>query len=242
MESTDEISLELETTVPTDLSLSPDEGKGLRSRGHEKRKLNRQIYEKKQLLHDIQVLKIELSQKSLLLDNMKAEYMQRVEDLEEKYGESQHQRQLLQTRLENELLIQREESKKRQNVVLQELELILKRQKQLEEANERLQERAIDIKKSLKDLDLTEGQYHELKGQHEDEMSLKHFVAVKKIKIEFLECFKAKSGIFIVLSVEIIRSCETMETGERATAISVQKHERRTAQVSDGTRQVHRCE
>ena len=109
MESTDEISLDLETTVPTDLSLSPDETAGIRSRVHEKRKINRQIYEKKQLLHDIQVLKIELSQKGLLLDNMKAEYMQRVEDLEEKYGESQHQRQLLQTRLENELLIQREE-------------------------------------------------------------------------------------------------------------------------------------
>ena len=178
MESADEISLDLETTVPTDLSLSPDDANSRRIRVGDKRRVNSHLYEKKQLQHDIQVLKIELSQKGLLLDNIKAEYMQKVEDLEERYGESQHQRQLLQARLENELLIQREESKKRQDVVLKELELILKRQKHLEDTNERLQERAMDIKKGLKDLDLTEGQYCDLKGEHEEDMSLKNFVAV----------------------------------------------------------------
>ena len=50
------------------------------------------------MLHDLQVCKIELSQKSLLLDNLKAEYMQKVEELEEKLSETQHQKHILQAR------------------------------------------------------------------------------------------------------------------------------------------------
>ena len=179
MESTDDFSLDLETTVPTDLSLSPDETNEVIQRNEERRKrIHKQLYERKQLLHDIQVLKIELSQKSLLLDNVKSEYMQKVDDLEEKLGESQHQRQILHARLESELKIQQDESKKRQEIVQKELNSILKRQQQLEETNQRLQEKAVDIRRSLKDLELTDGQYHDVRAQPEEEMSLKDFVAV----------------------------------------------------------------
>ena len=178
MESTEDFSLDLETTVPTDLSLSPDETSDFGAYNERKKKLSKQLYERKQLLHDIQVLKIELSQKGLLLDNLKSEYMQKVEDLEEKLGESQHQRQILQARLESELKIHQSESHKRQEIVQHELDSILKRQKQLEETNQRLQEKAVDIRRSLKDLELTEGQYHGVKALSEENMSLKDFVAV----------------------------------------------------------------
>lgn len=70
MESED---ISLETTVRTidDVS-SSDEQRG----GSEK--VTRQLIERKELLHTIQLLKIDLSQKNLLLDNMKADYMSKV--------------------------------------------------------------------------------------------------------------------------------------------------------------------
>lgn len=71
MESED---ISLETTVrTTDDVSSSDEQRG----GPEK--VTRQFIEKKELLHTIQLLKIDLSQKNLLLDNMKADYMSKVE-------------------------------------------------------------------------------------------------------------------------------------------------------------------
>lgn len=71
MESED---ISLETTVrTTDDVSSSDEQRG----GSEK--VTRQFIERKELLHTIQLLKIDLSQKNLLLDNMKADYMSKVE-------------------------------------------------------------------------------------------------------------------------------------------------------------------
>ena len=54
----------------------------------------------------------------------------------------------------------------------------MKRQQQLERTNERLQEKAIDIRRSLQDLELSEGRYHQLKAHNEAELTLKDIVAV----------------------------------------------------------------
>lgn len=174
---TDEISLE--TTVPTDLSVSADDTDvDLQHNFDKKKRISKQLLERKQLLHDLQVVKIELSQKSLLLDNLKADSIQKIEELEEKLTDSQHQKQILQARLESQLKIQQEESRRRQEVIQRELDTILKRQHQLEATNARLQERAGDVRRSLKDLELTENQYLDLKGQNEEETSLRDYVAV----------------------------------------------------------------
>ena len=84
----------LETSLPTDMTLSPDhsEAEGKRK----KRYLTKQLIERKQLLHDMQLLKIEVSQKNLALENMKAEHVQLVEELEEKLHDATHQKQILQ--------------------------------------------------------------------------------------------------------------------------------------------------
>ena len=174
---TDEISLE--TTVPTDLSVSADDTDVDLQHGFDRKKrISKQLLERKQLLHDLQVLKIELSQKSLLLDNPKADSIQKIEELEEKLTDALHQRQILQARLESQLKIQQEDARRRQEVIQRELDTILKRQHQLEARNERLQERAGDVRRSLKDLELTENQYLDFKGQNEDEISLRDYVAV----------------------------------------------------------------
>ena len=97
---TDEISLE--TTVPTDFSVSADDTDVDIHHGiDKKKKISKQLLERKQLLHDLQVVKIELSQKSLLLDNLKADSIQKIEELEEKLSDALHQKQILQARLEN---------------------------------------------------------------------------------------------------------------------------------------------
>lgn len=67
--------LSLETTVPTteDVSSSDEQRNG-------SQKVTRQLIERKELLHTLQLLKIELSQKNLIIDNMKADHMSKVPD------------------------------------------------------------------------------------------------------------------------------------------------------------------
>ena len=177
---TDEISLE--TTVPTDFSVSADDTDVDIHHGiDKKKKISKQLLERKQLLHDLQVVKIELSQKSLLLDNLKADSIQKIEELEEKLSDALHQKQILQARLETQLKIQQEEARRRHEIIQKELDTILKRQHHLEATNERLRERAGDVRRSLKDLEVTENQYLDLKGQNEEEISLRDYVAVSII-------------------------------------------------------------
>uniref|UniRef100_T1IU59 Progesterone-induced-blocking factor 1 n=1 Tax=Strigamia maritima TaxID=126957 RepID=T1IU59_STRMM len=168
----------LETTIPTDFTLSPesDEGK------HSKLTLKQQL-ERKQLLHDLQLLKIELSHKSNIIDNMKAEYMTKVDDLEEKMADVQHQKQVIQARLEAQLKLHEEESKRRLMQNRKEMEIILRKQEDLEETNARLQERAGDIKRTLRELELSEDQYYQLKTLTPDLLSLKDYIAMRIYEI-----------------------------------------------------------
>ena len=85
---------------------------------------------------------------------------------------------MLQTRLESQLHIEQDEARRRQDQIQRELENILRRQQQLESTNERLQEKAVDIRRTLNDLELSEGQYTNLRAQSDDDLSLKDFVAV----------------------------------------------------------------
>ncbi|XP_078077699.1 progesterone-induced-blocking factor 1 [Mustelus asterias] len=164
--------ISLETTVPTDDISSSEEREATT-------KVTKQLIERKELLHNLQLLKIELSQKNLIIDNLKVEYLTKIEDLEERLNDSLHQKQLLQVRLENQLKVQQDDARRRQDLRKQEMETILERQKQLEETNQQLQERAGDIRRSLRDLELTEDQYAELKTRSEDQLSIPEYVSVR---------------------------------------------------------------
>ncbi|XP_074649605.1 progesterone-induced-blocking factor 1-like [Tubulanus polymorphus] len=172
----------LETSEPiTDFTLSPDETSdpGARRRDRKSR-ITKQLLEKKQLSHDLQLLKIELSQKTLVIDNMKAEHMQKMEELEEQLADVVHQKQILQARLEAQLKITQDESKHRQDQIRREMESIMDRQRSLEDANEKLSERAGNVRRTLRgDLMIAESEYDELKLQDETEISLKQFVSMK---------------------------------------------------------------
>ncbi|NXO09075.1 PIBF1 factor, partial [Oriolus oriolus] len=163
--------ISLETTVPTDDVSSSEEREG-------SVKITKQLIERKELLHNLQLLKIELSQKNLMIDNLKVEYLTKIEELEEKLNDAIHQKQLLSLRLDSQLALQQEDARKHQALMKQEMETILLRQKQLEETNHQLRERAGDIRRSLRDLELTDECYEKLKSLPEDQLSIPEYVSV----------------------------------------------------------------
>ncbi|NXU46158.1 PIBF1 factor, partial [Drymodes brunneopygia] len=164
--------ISLETTVPTDDVSSSEEREG-------SVKITKQLIERKELLHNLQLLKIELSQKNLMIDNLKVEYLTKIEELEEKLNDAIHQKQLLSLRLDSQLALQQEDARKHQALMKQEMETILLRQKQLEETNHQLRERAGDIRRSLRDLELTDECYEKLKSLPEDQLSIPEYVSVR---------------------------------------------------------------
>lgn len=170
--------ISLETTVPTteDVSSSDEQRNG-------SQKVTRQLIERKELLHNIQLLKIELSQKNLIIDNMKADHMSKIEELEERLNDALHQKQVLVLRLDNQLKLTQEENRKQQALRKQEMEAILLRQQQLEETNRQLCEKAGELRRSLRDLDLSQDRYQELRGLPEDKISIQEYVAMRSYEV-----------------------------------------------------------
>ncbi|XP_004845313.1 progesterone-induced-blocking factor 1 isoform X3 [Heterocephalus glaber] len=167
--------ISLETTIPTDDISSSEEREG-------KVKITKQLIERKELLHNIQLLKIELSQKNMMIDNLKVDYLTKIEELEEKLNDALHQKQLLTLRLDNQLTFQQKDTRKYQELMKQEMETILLRQKQLEETNHQLREKAGDVRRNLRDLrdfELTEEQYTKLKAFPEDQLSIPEYVSIR---------------------------------------------------------------
>uniref|UniRef100_A0AAR2K1Z8 Progesterone immunomodulatory binding factor 1 n=1 Tax=Pygocentrus nattereri TaxID=42514 RepID=A0AAR2K1Z8_PYGNA len=164
--------ISLETTVPTEDISSSDEKNG-------SRKVTKQLLERKELLHNVQLLKIEMSQKNLIIDNLKVEHLTKWTDLFEQLNEALHQKQVLALRLDSQLKLQQDENRKQQALRKQEMDSILLRQKQLEETNRQLCDRAGDIRRSLRDIELSEERYSELRELPEDKLSIPEYVAVR---------------------------------------------------------------
>uniref|UniRef100_A0AAY4EZ10 Progesterone-induced-blocking factor 1 n=1 Tax=Denticeps clupeoides TaxID=299321 RepID=A0AAY4EZ10_9TELE len=164
--------ISLETTVPTeDISSSDEKERGL--------KVTKQLIERKELLQSIQLLKIELSRKNLVIDNLKSDLLTKTEELEERLNDALHQKQMLTLRLDSQLKMQQEENRSHQAARKQEMDAILLRQKQFEETNRQLCEKAGDLRRGLRDLELTEERYSELKELPEDKLSIPEYVATR---------------------------------------------------------------
>ncbi|KAF3708112.1 Progesterone-induced-blocking factor 1 [Channa argus] len=166
--------ISLETTIPTteDVSSSDEQRYG-------SQKLTRQLIERKELLHNVQLLKIELSQKNLIIDNMKADHMSKIEELEDRLNDALHQKQVLALRLDSQLKIAQEENKKQQALRKQEMEAILLRQQQLEETNRQLCEKAGELRRSLRDLEISQDRYQDLRDLPEDKLSIQEYVSLR---------------------------------------------------------------
>ncbi|XP_002737941.1 progesterone-induced-blocking factor 1-like [Saccoglossus kowalevskii] len=190
--SSDDIS----TSLVTD-DISADESEFDRKK---RSKVTKQLIERKQLLHDLQLLKIELSQKNLTIDNLNAESSSKIDELEEKLADAIREKQLLRAKLESQLKLHDEDARRRQQHLQGEIEAIMKRQHQLEKTNAELQRKAGDIRRSIKDIDLSEDEYYELKNKKDDQMTLKEYVAltyhdtVNPLKFQ-IEDLKAKNKV-----------------------------------------------
>uniref|UniRef100_A0A3P9P461 Progesterone immunomodulatory binding factor 1 n=1 Tax=Poecilia reticulata TaxID=8081 RepID=A0A3P9P461_POERE len=102
-----------------------------------------------------------------------------VEELEEKLNDVIHQKQVLSLKLDSQLKLTQEENKKQQALRKQEMETILLRQQQLEETNRQLCEKAGELRRSLRDLDIPQDRYQELRGVPDDRISIQEYVAMR---------------------------------------------------------------
>lgn len=59
------------------------------------------------------------------------------------------------------------------------MEAILLRQQQLEETNRQLCEKAGELRRSLRDLDISQDRYQELRDLPEDNISIQEYVSVR---------------------------------------------------------------
>ena len=146
-------------------------------------KITKHEIERKQLLHDLELLRIELSQKNLI-DNMKVDHMSKVDELEELLADTRHDKQILQARLESQLKLQQEESKSSLERTRQEMAKIFKRQQLLELENKKLQEKAVDFRRGLNDLELlSDEEYLEVKSADPEQLGLREFVMVSFLNL-----------------------------------------------------------
>lgn len=61
--------------------------------------------ERQQLVHELQELRIELSHKTMALENLESDYRRKIIEMEHKLGEAMNQKQLLQVTLNRSLHI-----------------------------------------------------------------------------------------------------------------------------------------
>ena len=76
--------------------------------------------------------------------------------------------------------------RKQQALRKQEMEAILLRQQQLEETNRQLCEKAGELRRSLRDLDISQDRYQELRGLPDDKISIQEYVAVSMSELSII--------------------------------------------------------
>jgi len=139
------------------------------------RNVTRELIIKKQLLHDIQKLKIELSQKNLLIDTMKADNLNQLDDMEEKLADAIHTRQLLQAKFETQARVMKNEMEKRIAVLKKDLQESVQTQKQLQrkydnEMNDK--DKLLDFRAGYIPKELNEDEYLEVKSSHDKDLAI----------------------------------------------------------------------
>lgn len=178
VQETGEVSFEIETSVPTDLtisSVSDDEKKRQRSR----QLAQFHLRQHRELLHELQLLKVELSQKNLLITNLKCDLNKKVDDLEEKLKEEVRNKRLTQTRLEAQLKFAEEEARRSQNLMKNEIKSLVEKQMELLQRNEVLERVPGNIKQQLRNVEFSATHYFELRQKNKDLLDLSDYITLK---------------------------------------------------------------
>lgn len=173
-----DVSYEIETSVPTDLtisSVSDDEKK--RQRGRQLAQYH--LRQHRQLLHELQLLKVEVSQKDLLITNLKCDLNKKVEDLEEKLKEEIRNKRLTQARLEAQLKLAEDEATRNQNLMKNEIKSLVEKQAELLKRNDNLERVPERIMQQLQNVEFSATHYFELRQKNKDLLDLGDYIILK---------------------------------------------------------------
>lgn len=134
--------------------------------------------EKRQLLHTIQLLKLELSQKQLIIDTWSNEQVSQMEDLRELLADTQHEKKLLSLRVQSMSHGYEQELKRAREKVQEERSRGQAQEMAQRDAQRGLEEVRQEVELALSSFPhiLDEQQYHNLKSADSAVLSLKDFV------------------------------------------------------------------
>ena len=161
--------------------------------------ITKDMINKKQLQHDLELARIELVQRNLMIDSIKAEYLSKIDELEERVSDEMHQKQLLTVQFQNQLRASRQELKMENERLKNDVANLLKHQKNATADNDKLMRKAIECKEVLSNLEIDENEYHTMKGKTIEDQTLWEFIAVSPSRFAF-------HSLLIVLFI-ITRSC-----------------------------------
>lgn len=166
-----------------------------------------QLNKMKELSRTIQLLNISLSQKNFIMDSMKADYLSKIEDLEERLKDALLQKQILDLRLASQVSLAQEELRKQTRLHKQEVEAVVARKQQLEELNRHLCQNASEGWESIQDLDLSGQRCQELLELPDENISIQEYVAMR-----FYEAVSPLRFQLAELSLERDRAVEELDT------------------------------
>jgi progesterone-induced-blocking factor 1 len=134
---------------------------------------------KRELLHTIELLKLELSQKNLLIDTLKQEHETTVLELEEKLNDVHHEKVMYSTQL---ALLKRgfeEEIRKLQQKSQKDVERLNRQICDFEEFQLKSSQQNEDIKLSLQAPLMTEGKYRVLRAKQVEDLTVEEHVLMR---------------------------------------------------------------
>ena len=141
--------------------------------------VTREELKKRELLHTIELLKLELSQKNLLIDTLKQEHETTVLELEEKLNDVHHEKVMYSTQL---ALLKRgfeEEIRKLQQKSQKDVERLNRQICDFEEFQLKSSQQNEDIKLSLQAPLMTEGKYRVLRAKQVEDLTVEEHVLMR---------------------------------------------------------------
>lgn len=175
--------------------------------------------QRRELLHTIDLLKLELSQKDLLVNNLKDERASVQYELEEKLSDAEHEKKMLATQLELLKRGYREEMKRSQESARTEMTTLRDKVRELEETHPRLSNYLEEVTLCLQAPLTSESQYRALREKPVERVTIQDHVLMR--------CYE--------LCGEQVRRADQLEgevRGLREEAAAREEERRQMGQVS----------
>ena len=140
------------------------------------RMITKDLINKKQIQRDLELARIELTQRNLMIDSMKAEYLSKLEELEERISDKMHQNQVLSVHFENQLRNSRQDFDKERKRLQSEVESLSKQLK--EKAGDTIKLMSMECKEVLNNLEIDDDEYQDIKIKAVEDRTLWEVIAV----------------------------------------------------------------